>query len=287
MRHFHFCNLSLQINFGMPARYQDGWRRQSASWSSETWQDVILSLMTAKNVRARPRTVEMLVSLRHCSDGSVSVKCDAEFASLVPQVDVLLANFVQQQLKDFFKNLCPCRQAFVFQFTHPFACSGNHVGLVHLLGASHQCRTEGPEEVSVPTRKHAIMVGIRLLPSSPRSRSQTEVVAPLRQCSTVPDVENHVLFTFCTNADSGNASSCSDPAQSDQNCLDPSVKLDAIGIGSSASSSACGPIGICNSHQLSPGVPSASLRRRTNLLPFATVFGCVLFEFCQERKVYL
>ena len=131
------------------------------------------------------------------------------------------------------------------------------------------------------------IVGIRLLPSSPRSRSQTEVVAPLRQCSTVPDVENHVLFTLCTKADSGNASSCSDPAQSDQNCLDPSVNLDAIGIGSSASSSACGRIGICNSHQLSPGVPSASLRRRTNFLPSATVFGCVLFEFCQERKVYL
>ena len=42
-----------------------------------------------------------------------------------------------------------------------------------------------------------------------------------------------------------------------------------------------------HSHQLSPRVTWASLQRRTNSLPCATVFGCVVFEFCEERNVYL
>ena len=53
----------------------------------------------------------------------------------------------------------------------------------------------------------------------PCSRSQTEVVAPLRQLSTVLDVESHVLGvlrTLFTKADLGNVSSCADPARLDQ-----------------------------------------------------------------------
>ena len=69
----------------------------------------------------------------------------------------------------------------------------------------------------------------------PCSRNQTEVVAPLSQFSTVPDVENHVpgiLRTLCTKADSGNASSCADPTQSDQVCLDllSAVERDVTGV---------------------------------------------------------
>ena len=64
-----------------------------------------------------------------------------------------------------------------------------------------------PEEVSAPTRKHAICRGLR----HPCTRSQTEVEAQLRRFSTVPDVVNHVLGirrTSCTRADSESVSDC-------------------------------------------------------------------------------
>ena len=62
-----------------------------------------------------------------------------------------------------------------------------------------------PEEVSAPTKKNKQSVEGPRLPSS---RSQTEVAAPRRQFSTVPDVENRVigvLRIFGTKADSRSA----------------------------------------------------------------------------------
>ena len=65
-----------------------------------------------------------------------------------------------------------------------------------------------PEEVSVPTRKHAIRRG---LPSSHVAVVKLKFVAPLCRFSTVLDVESHVLEilrTLYTRADSETLSDC-------------------------------------------------------------------------------
>ena len=150
--------------------------------------------------------------LRHCSDGSVSVTLVAEFAGLVPHHDIIL-----QLCPVAVEELLLClhvdkKRSYTKSRTH-LAVPANHVGHVHSWG------TLSRRWLVVTTRKLQSVEGVCL----PCSRSQTEVVAPLRRFSTDLDVENHIigiLRIFFTKGDSGNASSCADLARSDQNCLD-------------------------------------------------------------------
>ena len=122
----------------------------------------------------------------------------------------------------------------------------------------------GPEEVSLPLGNMQ-SVGCICLPCI---RSQTEVEAPLRHFSTVLDVVNRVLGirrTLCTKADSGNVSSCADPARFDQECLDLRVLQDETASVHPHLPTRVGQSAFVtlerhrHSHQPSPRVPSASL----------------------------
>ena len=137
-------------------------------------KDAILTWMTAKYVRARPRTVKRPSLLRHCSDRSVSVTLVLGFDSL--DLD---------SQDDIAWRICAHRSArtpshaSIWLFQQPRSTrqySWSPAPLSHIW-----LQTRCP----FPRGNMQSVEGFR----PPCSRSRTEVLAALRQMWTVPDVE--------------------------------------------------------------------------------------------------
>ncbi len=248
------------------------WLSTAASVNVSSRQKTGFCLWELPLMCGQDRAMERRLSpRRHCSGGSVSVTLVVEFASLVPQDDMPLPFLPSSNWTHSLSRL----------FQQPRRACPSSWSLAPL---SHGWLQKRCPRGSMPS-----VEGLR----PPCSRCETEVVVPRRQFSTVPDVEKHVLGILrilCTKADSGNASSCADPVRSDQECPDLWASLDEMAsvlshlpalVGQSAS------ITLERhrySHQLSPGVPSASLWRRTNYLPWATVFGRCVWNYVRVEK---
>ena len=129
--------------------------------------------------------------LRRCFHGSVSVTVVVELicmscasghhslATLSVATEELLLICLRVD-----RNVRTPNHALIWLFQQP------HLGMSIFLESGTLVALMAPEEVTVPKKKHGICGG-PLRHSC--SRNQTEVVAPLRQFSTVLDVENHVL----------------------------------------------------------------------------------------------
>ena len=138
-----------------------------------------------------------------------------------------------------------------------------------------------PEEVSFPTRKHAICGG----PPYPMYHNQTEVEVQLHRLLTVLDVVNRVLeirHTSYTRVDSENVWDCVVPSRSDRECLDLWALQDGQASAPQRLPASVVPLPsvslerLHHSLQLSSRAQPSSLWQRTNFLPFATVCGWVL-----------
>ena len=123
-------------------------------------------------------------------------------------------NSVQKQLKNFF--VAVRTEMFVIQVAYPLGCSSYNVRHVQLFGSWHHCLQKMCQ--CQPGNKRSAKHLHR-----PLIQDQTEVEVPLRQCSTVHDVESLVLCIqrpLCTRVDSENASHCAAPQRFDRECPD-------------------------------------------------------------------
>ena len=154
----------------------------------------------------------------------MSVILVVEFASLVLQDDILLPP-CPVATEELFLCLHVDKKAFIPQVTQPFGCCRHNRGMSMFLESGTIVAWMAPEEVSAPTKKHAIRrePPSPMYPRHPCTRSRIEVEAQLRRFSTVLDVVNRVVEirrTPCTRADSESVSDCDVPSRFDRECQD-------------------------------------------------------------------